>query len=451
MASEQLLDKIHTLSDLELAALLCLIAREHCLISTEPDSIDELAEELRLVAARTFNLTSTIVSCRAHTTLDEFANGLFVQPNPQPPPSPGNARSVSPYHSRHEQQSQLSPVGAAGHHGSYFPVTPSPRLGGTRSPVLPSVGRSHSQIPQARIANVILAKDLDRAPRAVQIQALELLRTRRIFTRTSVQTAPKQFLFIALVGASSGGQARVTPHLNDFFYISHWHDPDDHGFPYLDEELDRQNGREDDDDDNTDAVSTTSSNSVIRISRHPSPSPALGLSSPRSVTSSSTHNQNHHHPNNKPDQTSPPTTPLLTEPELAHLSHLAHTTIHTTISITRYQSNFISFLRSHRAVALPGSVSPAASRHLADLSRSLACLHGLDYVTPSIVGLAARKVYAHRLELVRDPIRERSVQWGSEVGAVAALLGGDGEVGEGGMIGPEEVLEEVLGMVKVPL
>ena len=49
MADETLLDKVHELSDLELAALICFVAQEHCIIDTEPDSIDELAQELELV------------------------------------------------------------------------------------------------------------------------------------------------------------------------------------------------------------------------------------------------------------------------------------------------------------------------------------------------------------------------------------------------------------------
>lgn len=101
--------------------------------------------------------------------------------------------------------------------------------------------RSHgsiSPLPVAplppQIANCVLAKNLDRAPRTVQIQALELLRTRRIFTRTSVQTAPKQFVFVPVLEAESGGEAHVTAHLNDFFSIAHWHDPED-GFVNLEE------------------------------------------------------------------------------------------------------------------------------------------------------------------------------------------------------------------------
>lgn len=52
MANEFLIDKIHDLSDLELATLICLTAKEHCIIDTEPDALDDLAEELELVILR---------------------------------------------------------------------------------------------------------------------------------------------------------------------------------------------------------------------------------------------------------------------------------------------------------------------------------------------------------------------------------------------------------------
>lgn len=47
--ADELIDKIHDLSDLELATLICLVAQEHCIIDTEPDSIDDLVLELELV------------------------------------------------------------------------------------------------------------------------------------------------------------------------------------------------------------------------------------------------------------------------------------------------------------------------------------------------------------------------------------------------------------------
>lgn len=43
------MSKIHSLGDLDLAALLCLVNREHCIISTEPEALDDLVEELQLV------------------------------------------------------------------------------------------------------------------------------------------------------------------------------------------------------------------------------------------------------------------------------------------------------------------------------------------------------------------------------------------------------------------
>ena len=85
------------------------------------------------------------------------------------------------------------------------------------------------------MANIIIAKNLDEAPRQVQIQAMELMRTKRIYTRTSVQNAPKRFLFIALLAGGEG--PRLTKHLNDYMFISHFHDPDD-GFPNLEDTYD---------------------------------------------------------------------------------------------------------------------------------------------------------------------------------------------------------------------
>lgn len=125
-----------------------------------------------------------------------------------------------------------------------------------------------------QIANFVLARNLDRAPHAVQIQALELLRTRRIFTRTTVLVAPKQFVFVPVLEAASGGRARVTPHLNDFLSIAHWHDPE-HGFVNLDENKD---GDGDDDDGglypDDDAASTGSIVKKVRVDKHPT-APAL--------------------------------------------------------------------------------------------------------------------------------------------------------------------------------
>lgn len=56
------------------------------------------------------------------------------------------------------------------------------------------------------------------------------------------------------------------------------------------------------------------------------------------------------------------------------------------------------------------------------LPRFLAPLHGIDYLTPSIVALAARKVFRHRI-VVATPDDDRSLQYGSDLKAVSYVLG----------------------------
>lgn len=81
-----------------------------------------------------------------------------------------------------------------------------------------------------------------------------------------MQAAPKQFVFIPVVGALSGGEAHVTPPLNDFFSIAHWHNPDD-GYVNLDESEDRNNDPDDE---------TASTESVVKkASDDTTPSTAL--------------------------------------------------------------------------------------------------------------------------------------------------------------------------------
>lgn len=76
----------------------------------------------------------------------------------------------------------------------------------------------------------------------------------------------------------------------------------------------------------------------------------------------------------------------------------------------------------------------------------LAPLHGQSYITPSLIPLAAQKVLPHRIELVVDPSAERSMQWGSNYDAVAAMLQDVHRTK-----GTEGVLSDVLTEVPVPL
>jgi hypothetical protein len=430
MADELLLGKVHSLSDLELAFLLSLIAREHCQIRTSSAAIPDLVAELRLISTKIFRLQPVVISCTPQTTLDEFASALLLSnPSSSNANSPTSTfRSPSPLATRSPRQRQQQ-----NHDGpsSYFQPG--------------SAGQS-SATPT--IAPVILAANLDTAPKAVQIQALELLRTRRVFTRTSVHTAPKTLLFVAIVSDDRPGEG-LNRWLNDWFYLAHAHSPED-GYPNLEEENGDEEGHtglglhelaEDDDDDartgksgkslyhDNDSASTTSSSSVVVVK-----SPNLRVPS---FSTPSRQSRNGKLPETAHAQVDTDE-PTITESDISHLSQLGQL-VHVDIDVARYQMNVVSFLRMHRAVG--GGVSPAATKYFEQLAKSLAPLHGLDYVTPSLVQLAARKVYLHRIQIVA-PERERSMQWGSELAAVEAILEG---------VGPEDVIEDVLGMVTAPL
>ncbi|KAI1335231.1 hypothetical protein F5Y15DRAFT_398573 [Xylariaceae sp. FL0016] len=453
MADEELLHKIQNLGDLDLAALLCLISREHCIISTEPPALDDLVAELQLVASQTFNLSSVVVDCTPHTTLDDLVATIQL-PIPSTTPrssSPllsrngggsGGATTTDSYFNTHSHAHGHSHSHGTHLHSHTNAHGPPLRALSPLTPSLPShAGGASASAHQPQIANVVLARDLDRAPRAVQIQCLELLRTRRIFTRTSVLSCPRPFLFVAVLGAASGGEARLTRHLNDAVFIAHWHDPED-GFAHLEEEEGRgPEGRYGRDNDDGSSVRTKSS----LESRDSSQSVVRRKSDTRTPTPGWERNVGRRIPTSNPrtpaiDSTDEPSPfPTFSESDVSTLADLTRS-VHTDIDVTRYQMNLVSFLRLHRAMT-PGCVSPTATKHLAELMRSLAVLHGLRYVTPGLVGLAARKVYLHRI-LIVEPERERSMQWGSSLATVEKLLEG---------VGPEEVIEEVLVMVDAPL
>lgn len=564
-----LLRKVHGLGDLDLAALLSLIAREHCIVGTETPALDDLVAELRLVASRTFGLESAVVDCTPLTTLDDLASAILVQQQQQPPPpsqqsqAPPRSASTSPLVPRSKTDSYFHPHHHQNHHhhhhngrrhgstsaggpanndasvssthgGQAQPsplrtLAPIPAAAAAASPRLgygyghnyngAGSGGGRSKTPSTpHIANVIIAKNLDAAPKAVQIQCLELLRTRRLFTRTSVQTAPKQFLFVAVLGSmgsstqegggGGGGPnsiaGRLTPHFNDHFYIAHWHDPVEDGFPHLEgddgdeeergeeEEQERGIGGGGDYDEygdgndsvRVDTASFESAESVIRRSVAGTPridfsGAAAASAKERNNTSrggSSRHrsttitsggyredndgnkNNNTFDTDNEDQQQQQQSPPLLSEHDIATLA-LATCKVAVDVEVLRYEMNVVSFLRLHRAVAVTGatgpsgssgggggggvgSVTPTSTKHLQQLVRSLAVLHGLAYATPALVGLAVRKAYLHRIRVLGSVERERSMQWGSDRAAVVALLDG---------VGAEEVIDEVLGAVDAPL
>ncbi|KAI1469782.1 uncharacterized protein F4812DRAFT_302843 [Daldinia caldariorum] len=486
MADEDLLQKVHGLEDLDLAALLCLVSREHCIVSTEPDELDTLVEELQLVASHTFNLSSALVDCTPHTTLDDLAASIQLRPTtPPPPPQPSQLQpptprtpSASPLRRRGTDASYLHSGGGGGVVGrTATPTTPR-----HQSPFSTTTLLS----PPPQIANVVLAKNLDRAPKDVQIQCLELLRTRRILTRTSVQTAPKQFLFVAVLG--SAGAGRLVSHLIDFFYVSHWHDPED-GFAHLEELEEREGGKggegEEYNNNNNNNNNSSSSSRNRRRRRKGGETASIdsassvvhrrstadSMSAPALITSTSTSasaSASRPGPSrssatyvNREDQMTTTTTtpadqvslsssrassssftfPSISESDIATLAARARQ-VSQDVDVLRYQMNIVSFLRMHRAVAPGGGgATPLATKHLDQLAKCLAALHGLDYVTPSLVALAVKKIYPHRIRIAA-PGQERSMQWGSDLSAIEALLEG---------MDAEYVIEDVLSLVEAPL
>lgn len=437
------------------------------------------------VVSQTFGLKSAVVNCTAQTTLDDFAASILL---PQSPTASADSRSSSPVLTRSNPQqaandsyflNNLHPSRANHRHnnsngggapGALRALTPLSATSYSHNQPHQPGGGSHTQ-PQ--IANVVLARDLDRAPRTVQIQALELLRTRRIFTRTSVQAAPKQFLFLAVLGADSAGQARVTEHLNDFFYIAHWHDPED-GFARLDEREDALapdtaggggdagSMRDYEGDLYHSSSESMSGESVVRrrslrgsmssaqyfaasSSAYEPPTPKAAAATKPTTTNRAPLQQIQTDFNNNPSpQPQPSPFPYFSESDIAALA-TASRQVHIDIEVRRYQMNIVSHLRMHRAVAAGmgsgNGVTPAATKHFDQLTKSLAALHGLDYVTPALVVLAAKKIYLHRVRIVA-PDKERSMQWGSDLAAVEQLLEG---------VGPEDVVEDVINMVPAAL
>ncbi|KAL1624367.1 hypothetical protein SLS56_007836 [Neofusicoccum ribis] len=270
-------DKVQTLSDLELAALLCLVAEQHAIIEADAAQLDVLTQELQLIAGSVFGLSSTVLECSDKTTLDGFGTGLLVEDEDV----------------------------------SYFSSSPS-------------ITRDQ---PNRRIANVVIAKNLNHSHHQVQTQALEVC-----FKNTMKRD-------------------------NNQFFISHYHHIED-GFPNLQE----YRGLDDD---------QASMSSVVR------PSSSMTLAPPKAVAKS----------------------PLF--PQDVSLHHL---------------------LRGQ-------------------FGNALAPLHGLSYVPPSLVALATRKIYPHRIVLT-TPENERSMQWGSSLEAVREVLDG---------VTVDDVIEDVLHQVEVPL
>ncbi|KAJ5218648.1 uncharacterized protein N7498_000747 [Penicillium cinerascens] len=338
-------DTVRQLSDLEVALFLCLVAREHCLIETTRDGIHDLAKELALVCSNAFDLSYSILDCCETTSIEDIHNEILT----------ADAR-------KHQDRP------------SYFRLKTASKSSNLSSPMTPR-DRSRSPIPSSlpddtNVVNIVIAQNFNLVDEDVQVQTLQLMRTKKLVTEIGILNAPTDFLFIPLVVRETDQlRPRLKTHLSEHLLISHYHDPAD-GYVYLEENDWLSDGQ-------------ISASSVIH--------------SPKTFEKTSA----------KVDR--------LAIDKLREASD----SVTSSAEVVRYIQDIVVFLRLSRAVA--GGVSAKANNDFARFAQFLAPLHGIDYLTPSIVALAARKVFRHRI-VVATPDDDRSLQYGSGLEAVSSVL-----------------------------
>jgi hypothetical protein len=67
--TSRLVEKVQELGDIELAALLCLTAQEHCIIETDEEELENVEQELKLVSRKSESLRLILMYLRLPTTL----------------------------------------------------------------------------------------------------------------------------------------------------------------------------------------------------------------------------------------------------------------------------------------------------------------------------------------------------------------------------------------------
>jgi MoxR-like ATPase len=87
--------------------------------------------------------------------------------------------------------------------------------------------------------------------------------------------------------------------------------------------------------------------------------------------------------------------------------------------IRQYMQDIVLFLRNHRLV--DKGVSPKAGKDLEVLVRMLCVLHDYDFATPSLVAVAARKLFPFRVQ-VCEPIDEPSLKYGGDIKIVTQWM-----------------------------
>ena len=185
MDLQEFVEHVPNLTDLELAVLLSLIANQHCLVYTDDDLLDPLASELALIVSETFRLSYVVLGAEELHSLDKFGDAILDDHH--------NFASESDHGSDNAVAGVKSRI-----HNVSFKDSRSSHI----EPALDS----------RMVVNVVIAKDFNHACHDVQIQVMELMLKRRIFSRTAVHPVPKTFLFLPIVTESSK-HVRLNHHL----------------------------------------------------------------------------------------------------------------------------------------------------------------------------------------------------------------------------------------------
>ncbi|KAL8982995.1 MAG: hypothetical protein Q9177_005109 [Variospora cf. flavescens] len=362
-----------------------------------------------VIASNIFNRAHALVECNAYTAVDHFTNSLLLEPRDKPAADDTgdgisievyasgtyNAHAILPLSNRRSAMKyRLLFVGISSFVEGigFINILNTPLRVQGPFPSQSRADRTKSGSPGLRLPDIAILQNLNQADYDVQIQVLELIRTKRIYTKAAVFTAPKGFCVIIIQDTSGPS---LNKHLIDHLFMSHRHDPEA-GFVNL------ETASEWVEDDRS------SSSSVVR----------------KSIVTRSMHSVER----------------TFTETDIKNLLRQSKN-VTVTAEVECYLQNIVTFLRLHRAVG--GGVTPRATHYFNTLIKSVfnAPLHGLEFVTPSLVDLAARKIYPHRVVLT-VPDRERSLQYGSDMGAVRAYLDG---------MSAEAIVEDVLESVETPL
>lgn len=104
-----------------------------------------------------------------------------------------------------------------------------------------------------------------------------------------------------------------------------------------------------------------------------------------------------------------------------------------------YMQDIVVFLRTHRLVRK--GVSPKAVKDFDRLLRTFCVLHGTLYATPSLVALAARKIFPLKLEIC-IPQDEPTLHYGSDIKLLSKWVSKWDQ---------EMVIDDVLNNVMAPL